>query len=176
LRQWVLRITVYADELLAGLDDLDWPESTKEMQRNWIGRSEGADIDFPVEGHAERTIRVFTTRPDTLFGATYMVLAPEHALVTEITTAPQRAAVTAYCEDAARKSEFERAELQKTKTGVFTGAFAVNPATQTKIPIWVADYVLASYGTGAIMAVPGEDQRDWDFATAHHLPIIRTVK
>jgi len=176
LRQWVLRITAYAEELLAGLDALDWPQSTKEMQRNWIGRSEGTDVDFPIDSHADRSIRVFTTRPDTLFGATYMVLAPEHALVAEITTAPQRAAVTAYCEEAARKSEFERAELQKTKTGVFTGAFAVNPATQAKIPVWVADYVLASYGTGAIMAVPGEDQRDWDFAKAHDLPIIRTVQ
>ena len=176
LRQWVLRITEYADELLAGLDDVDWPDSTKEMQRNWIGRSEGAEVDFPIVGHDAQPIRVFTTRPDTLFGATYMVLAPEHALVEQITTAEQRDAVNTYCETAARKSEFERAELQKTKTGVFTGAYAVNPTNETHIPIWVADYVLASYGTGAIMAVPGQDQRDWDFAAAFDLPIIRTVQ
>jgi leucyl-tRNA synthetase len=176
LRQWVLRITEYADELLAGLDDVDWPDSTKEMQRNWIGRSEGAEVDFPIVGFDAEPIRVFTTRPDTLFGATYMVLAPEHALVEQITTDEQREAVTEYCETAARKSEFERAELQKTKTGVFTGAYAVNPANQANIPIWAADYVLASYGTGAIMAVPGEDQRDWDFAKAFDLPIIRTVQ
>ncbi len=176
LRQWVLRITEYADELLAGLDEVEWPDSTKEMQRNWIGRSEGAEVDFTIVGHDAESIRVFTTRPDTLFGATYMVLAPEHALVEQITTAEQREAVTAYCEAAAQKSEFERAELQKTKTGVFTGAYAVNPANQETIPIWVADYVLASYGTGAIMAVPGEDQRDWDFAAAFGLPIIRTVQ
>ncbi|NIW25014.1 MAG: leucine--tRNA ligase, partial [Gammaproteobacteria bacterium] len=176
LRQWVLRITEYADELLAGLDDVDWPDSTKEMQRNWIGRSEGAEVDFPIVGHDAQPIRVFTTRPDTLFGATYMVLAPEHALVEQITTPEQRDAVNEYCETAARKSEFERAELQKTKTGVFTGAYAVNPANDENIPIWVADYVLASYGTGAIMAVPGEDQRDWDFAAAFDLPIIRTVQ
>ena len=176
LRQWVLRITEYADELLAGLEDVDWPESTKEMQRNWIGRSEGAEVDFQIVGHDADPIRVFTTRPDTLFGATYMVLAPEHALVEQITTAEQREAVVAYCETAAQKSEFERAELQKTKTGVFTGAYAVNPANQETIPIWVADYVLATYGTGAIMAVPGEDQRDWDFAAAFDLPIIRTVQ
>ena len=176
LRQWVLRITAYADELLAGLNDVDWPDSTKEMQRNWIGRSEGAEVYFPIVGHDAQPIRVFTTRPDTLFGATYMVLAPEHALVEQITSAEQRDAVTAYCETTARKSEFERAELQKTKTGVFTGAYAVNPANQENIPIWVADYVLVSYGTGAIMAVPGEDQRDWDFAAAFDLPIIRTVQ
>jgi len=176
LRQWVLRITEYADALLAGLDDVDWPDSTKEMQRNWIGRSEGAEIAFPIVGHDTQPIRVFTTRPDTVFGATYMVLAPEHVLVEQITTAEQRDAVTAYCETAARKSEFERAELQKTKTGVFTGAYAINPANQKHIPIWVADYVLVSYGTGAIMAVPGQDQRDWDFAAAFDLPIIRTVQ
>jgi len=176
LRQWVLRITEYADALLAGLDDVDWPDSTKEMQRNWIGRSEGAEIAFPIVGHDTQPIRVFTTRPDTVFGATYMVLAPEHVLVEQITTAEQSDAVTAYCETAARKSEFERAELQKTKTGVFTGAYAINPANQKHIPIWVADYVLVSYGTGAIMAVPGQDQRDWDFAAAFDLPIIRTVQ
>jgi leucyl-tRNA synthetase len=176
LRQWVLRITAFADALLEGLDDLDWPESTKEMQRNWIGRSEGAEVDFPIVGHLEHALRVFTTRPDTLFGATYMVLAPEHELVAEIVTDAQRDSVSAYCDEATHKSEFERAELQKTKTGMFTGAYAINPATDSKIPIWVADYVLASYGTGAIMAVPGEDQRDWDFAAAFDLPIVRTVQ
>jgi leucyl-tRNA synthetase len=176
LRQWVLKITAYADALLAGLDELDWPDSTKDMQRNWIGRSEGAEIDFAVPGHADVGIRVFTTRPDTLFGATYMVLAPEHELVAKLTTDAQRSVVDAYCEQAARKSELERAELQKDKTGVFTGAHAENPATGEPIPVWIADYVLAGYGTGAIMAVPGQDQRDWQFATAHGLPIIRTVE
>jgi leucyl-tRNA synthetase len=176
LRQWVLRITEYADRLLAGLEGLDWPESTKEMQRNWIGRSEGAEIEFPVNGISAQTIRVFTTRPDTLFGATYMVLAPEHALVQVITTPEQSSSVDDYCREAAHKSELERVELQKTKTGVFTGAYAINPATQRRIPVWVADYVLASYGTGAIMAVPGQDQRDWEFAVAYGLPIVRTVQ
>ena len=176
LRQWVLRITEYADKLLSGLDDLDWPDSTKEMQRNWIGRSEGAEVDFLIDGDPERLIRVFTTRPDTLFGATYMVLAPEHELVAKLTTEEQRAAVETYQQEAAKKSELERAELQKEKTGVFTGAYAINPVNDERIPIWVADYVLVSYGTGAIMAVPGEDQRDWDFAEAFDLPIIRTVQ
>ena len=176
LRQWVLRITQYADELLKGLDDLDWPHSTKEMQRNWIGRSEGAEIDFGVDGAPGTKIRVFTTRPDTLFGATYMVLAPEHELVATLTAADQRAAVEQYREQAARKSELERTELQKTKTGVFTGACAINPATGGRIPIWIADYVLAGYGTGAIMAVPAQDQRDFEFAAAHGLPVVRTVQ
>jgi leucyl-tRNA synthetase len=176
LRQWVLKITAYADALLAGLDDLDWPASTKEMQRNWIGRSEGAEIDFAIVGNARDKIRVFTTRPDTLFGATYMVLAPEHELVDALTTDEQRAAVAAYRDLAAAKSELERAELQKDKTGVFTGAQAINPANGKSIPIWIADYVLAGYGTGAIMAVPGQDQRDWDFATKYKLPIVRTVQ
>jgi leucyl-tRNA synthetase len=176
LRQWVLKITAYADALLTGLDDLDWPASTKEMQRNWIGRSEGAEIDFAVAGNARDKIRVFTTRPDTLFGATYMVLAPEHELVDALTTDQQRAAVAAYRDLAAAKSELERAELQKDKTGVFTGAQAINPANGKSIPIWIADYVLAGYGTGAIMAVPGQDQRDWDFATKYELPIVRTVQ
>jgi leucyl-tRNA synthetase len=176
LRQWMLKITEYADALLAGLDDVEWPESTKEMQRNWIGRSEGAEIDFPVTGHAELEIRVFTTRPDTLFGATYMVLAPEHALLSVLTTDAERARVEAYREQAARKSELERAELQKTKTGVFTGSYAINPANSASIPIWIADYVLAGYGTGAIMAVPGQDQRDWEFAKTYDLPIVRTVE
>ena len=175
LKQWVLRITEYAEQLLSGLDELDWPQSTKEMQRNWIGRSEGADVDFRLAANNE-AIRVFTTRPDTLFGATYMVLAPEHPLVDSITTGNQREQVNAYRVEAASKSELERTELQKQKTGVFTGAFAFNPASGGKIPIWVADYVLASYGTGAIMAVPGEDQRDWEFAEMYSLPIIRTVE
>ena len=175
LKQWVLRITEYAEQLLSGLDELDWPQSTKEMQRNWIGRSEGADVDFRLAANNE-AIRVFTTRPDTLFGATYMVLAPEHPLVDSITTGNQREQVNAYRVEAASKSELARTELQKQKTGVFTGAFAFNPASGGKIPIWVADYVLASYGTGAIMAVPGEDQRDWEFAEMYSLPIIRTVE
>jgi leucyl-tRNA synthetase len=176
LRQWVLKITAYADALLEGLDGLDWPDSTKEMQRNWIGRSEGAEIDFAVDGAPGIQLRVFTTRPDTLFGATYMVLAPEHELVAQLATPEQRAAIDAYREQAARKSELERAELQKDKTGIFTGAYALNPATGGKIPIWIADYVLAGYGTGAIMAVPAQDQRDFEFARAHDLPMIRTVQ
>jgi leucyl-tRNA synthetase len=176
MRQWMLKITAYAERLLDGLDDLDWSESLKEMQRNWIGRSEGAEVDFPVFGHAETDIRVFTTRPDTLFGATFMVLAPEHPLVETITTAEHRDEVDAYRSAAALKSDLERTELQKEKTGVFTGAHAVNPATGNKIPVWIADYVLATYGTGAIMAVPGQDQRDWDFAERYGLPIVRTVQ
>ncbi len=176
LRQWVLKITAYADQLLEGLDELDWPTSTKEMQRNWIGRSEGADIDFPVQGSDNETLRVFTTRPDTIFGATYMVLAPEHPLVDALTTSAQRDAVNRYRVEAAGKSELERTELQKRKTGVPTGAYAINPATQGPIPIWIADYVLASYGTGAIMAVPGQDERDWEFAENYELPIVRTVQ
>src|SRR5512143_1766985 len=183
LRQWVLKITQYADELLKGLDDLDWPNSTKEMQRNWIGRSEGAEIDFLVDAGGAGVnarpnvkLRVFTTRPDTLFGATYMVLAPEHELVPRLATASQRAAIEAYRQQAARKSELERTELQKEKSGVFTGAYAVNPATGGKIPIWIADYVLAGYGTGAIMAVPAQDQRDFEFAATYGLPVIRTVQ
>ena len=176
LRQWVLKITAYADRLLEGLDELDWPASTKEMQRNWIGRSEGADIDFPVQGSEDHVLRVFTTRPDTIFGATYMVLAPEHPLVDALTTAAQRNAVDRYCAEAAGKSELERTELQKRKTGVATGAFALNPVTRAPIPIWIADYVLSSYGTGAIMAVPGQDERDWEFAETYDLPIVRTVQ
>jgi leucyl-tRNA synthetase len=175
LRQWVLKITEYADRLLAGLDELDWPDSTKEMQRNWIGRSEGAEVDFAVAG-SEAGIRVFTTRPDTLFGATYMVLAPEHPLVDAIVTPDRRASVETYQAQALTKSELERAELQKEKTGVFTGAFAVNPVNGRTIPVWVADYVLIGYGTGAIMAVPAQDQRDFEFATQYDLPIVRTVQ
>jgi leucyl-tRNA synthetase len=176
LRQWVLKITDYADRLLEGLDELDWPSSTKEMQRNWIGRSEGAEVDFAVAGRPELSIRVFTTRPDTLFGATYMVLAPEHELVDRLSSDAARAAVVAYREQAASKSELERSELQKDKSGVFTGAFALNPVNGETIPIWIADYVLAGYGTGAIMAVPAQDQRDYEFASKFDLPIIRTVE
>jgi leucyl-tRNA synthetase len=186
LRQWMLRITAYAERLLDDLALVDWPEPIKEMQRNWIGRSEGAEVDFPVtedsspretmNHHAPIAIRIFTTRPDTLFGATYMVLAPEHPLVDRITTPQQRAAVAAYREQAARKSDLERTELAKEKTGVFTGASAVNPVNNEAIPIWIADYVLISYGTGAIMAVPGQDERDWEFAEVYNLPIIRTVQ
>jgi len=176
LRQWVLKITEYAERLLAGLDELDWPDSTKEMQRNWIGRSDGAEIDFEVVGNANASIRVFTTRPDTLFGATYMVLAPEHELVAQSTTEDRREEIEAYQRQAASKSELERSDLQKQKSGVFTGAYAINPANEESIPIWIADYVLADYGTGAIMAVPAQDQRDWEFATQYGLPIIRTVQ
>ena len=175
LRQWVLRITEYAEALLSGLDGLDWPESTKEMQRNWIGRSEGIELEFPLVGVAGG-IRVFTTRPDTLFGATYMVLAPEHPLVDSVTAVARRQSVDDYRTAAATKSELERTDLQKEKTGVFTGGHAINPASGEEIPVWVADYVLAAYGTGAIMAVPGEDERDWEFAERYGLPIIRTVQ
>jgi leucyl-tRNA synthetase len=175
MRQWVLRITEYADRLLEGLETLDWPESTKEMQRNWIGRSAGAEIEFEVVGMREETIRVFTTRPDTLFGATYMVLAPEHPLVEKVVTPGQESAVRAYAEEAAKKSDLERTELQKDKTGVFSGGYAINPATGERIPIWVADYVLATYGTGAIMAVPAHDQRDYEFARKFDLAIREVV-
>ncbi|HTK77472.1 MAG TPA: leucine--tRNA ligase [Gemmataceae bacterium] len=175
LRQWVLRITSYADRLLKDLDQVDWPESIKTMQREWIGRSEGADVDFKLRDHPG-AIRVFTTRPDTLFGATYMVLAPEHALVDQITTPEQRQAVKEYQASASRKSDLERTELAKTKSGVFTGAYAINPVNGEAIPVWIADYVLASYGTGAIMAVPAQDERDWEFAEIYNLPIVRTVQ
>jgi leucyl-tRNA synthetase len=175
MRQWMLRITAYAERLLEDLEEVDWPDSIKEMQRNWIGRSIGADIDFRVSGHDE-TIRVFTTRPDTLFGATYMVLSPEHPLVDVITTAEQKSAVEAYRAEAANKSELDRTDLNKDKSGVFTGGHAVNPCTGKDIPVWVADYVLMSYGTGAIMAVPGHDERDWEFAVKYDIPIIEVVK
>jgi leucyl-tRNA synthetase len=177
LRQWMLRITAYAERLLDDLTLVDWSEAIKEMQRNWIGRSEGAEVDFRLEGPSPSTgttLRVFTTRPDTLFGATYMVLAPEHPLVEQITTGKQRAAVDAYRAEAARKSDLERTELAKKKTGVFTGAYAINPVNNEKTPIWIADYVLISYGTGAIMAVPAHDERDFEFAKQFGLPI-RTV-
>jgi len=174
LRQWMLKITAYADRLLEDLDELDWPESTKEMQRNWIGRSEGAEVDFPVDG-LDEIITVFTTRPDTLFGATYMVLAPEHPLVDKITTDEYRAQVREYQKQASQKSDLERTELQKEKTGVFTGGYAINPVNNEKIPIWVADYVLISYGTGAIMAVPAHDERDYEFARKYNLPIREVI-
>ncbi len=171
LRQWLLRITDYAERLLDDLKIVEWPESIKKQQRDWIGRSEGAEVDFVIEGSAGAKIRVFTTRPDTLFGATYMVLAPEHPLVSKITVGGQRTAVKKYQAEAARKSDLERTELAKTKTGIFTGAFALNPVNDESIPIWIADYVLGSYGTGAIMAVPAHDERDFEFAKEFRLPI-----
>ena len=174
MKQWVLRITEYAERLLNDVDDLDWPEPIKEMQRNWIGKSEGATIKFKVESGDE--IEVFTTRPDTLFGATYMVVAPEHSLVSKITTASQKAAVDAYVEACKAKNELERTELNKDKTGVPTGAFATNPANGQKIPVWIADYVLATYGTGAVMAVPAHDERDHEFAKKYNLPIVRVIE
>ena len=174
LKQWMLRITKYADRLERDLDGLDWPESIKLMQRNWIGRSEGAQVTFAVDGFDE-TIEIYTTRPDTLFGATYMVLAPEHPLVERITTAGRRDAVRAYCEAAAQRSEMARTAEAKEKTGVDTGAFAINPVNHERIPIWVADYVLITYGTGAIMAVPGHDARDFEFAKQFGLPIRAVV-
>ena len=173
MRQWMLKITAYADRLLEDLKDVDWPEAIKEMQRNWIGRSEGAEVEFTV---GNKKIRVFTTRPDTLFGATYMVLAPEHELVKEITAPSDRAAVEAYAKKAAAKSELERTDLAKEKTGVFTGASAVNPVNGKAIPVWIADYVMASYGTGAIMAVPAHDARDYAFAKQYRLPIVEVIK
>lgn len=174
MRQWVLKITEYADRLLDDLDELDWAESIKDMQRNWIGRSKGAEVTFPLEGH-DAGVTVFTTRPDTLFGASYAVLAPEHELVADITTAEQREAVEAYVEKASRKSDLERTDLAKEKTGVFTGAYVINPVNGAKLPVWIADYVLAGYGTGAIMAVPGHDSRDWEFAKEFGLDIIEVV-
>jgi len=174
MRQWVLKITAYADRLLDDLKLLDWPASTREMQKNWIGRSVGAEVDFPLDG-MKGTLRIFTTRPDTLFGATYMVLAPEHPLVDVLTSAAQRSAVAAYREAAARKSDLQRQELAKEKTGVWTGGHAANPVNGERLPVWIADYVLMTYGTGAIMAVPGHDQRDWEFARAFGLPIREVV-
>jgi leucyl-tRNA synthetase len=175
MRQWMLKITEYAERLLADLDDVEWPESVKEMQRNWIGKSHGADVVFRIDG-TDLDFTVFTTRPDTLFGATYCVFSPEHPLVAEITTDAERSAVDAYVLEAAQKSDLDRTDLAKSKTGVFTGAHAVNPVNDELIPIWVADYVLMGYGTGAIMAVPGQDERDWEFAEVYQLPIIRTVQ
>ncbi|MED2786468.1 leucine--tRNA ligase [Bacillus thuringiensis] len=175
MRQWMLKITAYGDRLLEDLDELDWPESLKDMQRNWIGRSEGAEVHFNIDGTDEK-FTVFTTRPDTLFGATYCVLAPEHALVAEITTADQKEAVEAYINSVKMKSDLERTELAKEKTGVFTGAYAVNPVNGEKLPIWIADYVLATYGTGAVMAVPAHDERDYEFASVFNLPMKEVVK
>src|SRR5690625_42692 len=175
MKQWVLKITEYADRLLEDLEELDWPESIKEMQRNWIGRSEGAEVTFEIAGHDE-DFKVFTTRPDTLFGATYAVLAPEHPLIEKITTDEQRSAVTAYVEEMKSKTEIERTDVSKEKTGVFTGAYAINPVNDKQIPIWIADYVLMSYGTGAIMAVPAHDDRDYEFAKTFDLPIVEVVE
>jgi leucyl-tRNA synthetase len=170
LKQWMLRIPHYAERLLAGLETVDWPEGIKDMQKNWIGKSTGAEVDFQVDGH-DRVIRVFTTRPDTLFGATYMVLAPEHELVEQITTTDKKDNVAAYKRKAALKSDLDRTDLAKEKTGEFTGSYAINPVNGKKIPIWVADYVLMGYGTGAIMAVPSNDMRDFEFATEFKIPI-----
>ena len=175
LKQWMLRITSYADRLEEDLEDVNWPEPVKMMQRNWVGRSEGAHVDFVVEGQEDK-LRVFTTRPDTLFGATYMVLAPEHELVDVITKNDQKAAVKAYRKEASGKTDIDRMSESKTKTGVFTGCYAINPAGGSRIPIWIADYVLMGYGTGAIMAVPAQDERDWEFAKVFDLPIVRTVQ
>jgi leucyl-tRNA synthetase len=173
LRQWMLRITKYAQRLIDELDPLDWPEGIKLLQKNWIGRSEGAEVDFQLDGH---TVTVFTTRPDTLFGATYMVLAPEHPYVAEITTADQKEAVEAYIAACAAKSDLERGDLNKDKSGVFTGAYATNPVNGEQIPVWIADYVMMGYGTGAIMAVPAHDERDFEFAKKFELPIIQVVQ
>ncbi|MCM3381307.1 leucine--tRNA ligase [Shouchella rhizosphaerae] len=172
MKQWVLRITAYAERLLEDLEELEWPESLKDMQRNWIGKSEGAEVTFKINEHS---VNVFTTRPDTLFGATYMVLAPEHKLVSEITTDEQKEAVEAYQKQVALKSDIERTDLAKEKTGAFTGAYAINPVNGEKIPVWIADYVLISYGTGAVMAVPAHDERDFEFANAFGLPIKEVV-
>lgn len=171
MRQWVLKITAYADRLIDDLDLVDWPESVKEMQRNWIGRSEGASVFFPVVGDEDTKIEVFTTRADTLFGASYVVLAPEQELVDQLTTPEHKAEVEKYKEEASRRSDLERTDLNKDKTGVFTGSYVINPVNGEKLPIWISDYVLASYGTGAVMAVPSGDQRDYDFATKFDLPI-----
>ncbi|MDO4855694.1 MAG: leucine--tRNA ligase [Limosilactobacillus gorillae] len=176
MRQWVLKITAYADRLIDDLDLVDWPESVKEMQRNWIGRSQGASVKFPVEGHDGVEIEVFTTRVDTLFGASYVVLAPENDLVDQLTTPDQKEAVAAYKKEASRRSDLERTELNKDKTGVFTGAYVINPVNGEKLPIWTADYVLNSYGTGAVMAVPSGDQRDFEFATKFNLPITPVIE
>ena len=175
MRQWMLKITAYADRLLEDIEDVDWPEGLKEMQRNWIGRSEGVDVDFVIKD-TEAAFTVFTTRPDTLFGATYCVFAPEHPLLEQIITDEHRSAMQAYVEAARNKTDLQRTDLAKEKTGVFTGAYAINPANNKAIPIWVADYVLMGYGTGAIMAVPAEDERDWEFARTFNLPIVRTVQ
>ncbi|MBF0845363.1 class I tRNA ligase family protein, partial [Streptococcus danieliae] len=175
MRQWMLKITAYADRLLEDLEDLDWPESIKDMQRNWIGKSSGATVHFKIKGH-EEGFSVFTTRVDTLFGASYAVLAPEHPLVDVITSPEQAEAVADYKRQASLKSDLARTDLAKEKTGAFTGAYAINPANGKEIPIWIADYVLASYGTGAVMAVPAHDARDWEFAQVYDLPIIPVIE
>jgi leucyl-tRNA synthetase len=175
MRQWMLRITKFAERLLDGLDGLDWSDSIKKLQSDWIGKSVGAEVDFKLDGRND-VIRVFTTRPDTLFGATYMVMSPEHPLVNEITTDDNKAAVEAYKDQASKKSDLDRTDLAKDKTGQFTGAYAINPVNGEKIPIWISDYVLISYGTGAIMAVPAHDDRDFEFATTFNLPIIQVVQ
>ena len=175
MRQWILKITDYAESLLDGLDDLDWPENIKELQKNWIGKSEGVELGFEIDGHID-TINVYTTRPDTLFGASYMVLAPEHTLIHSIVTDEQRLKVEAYINETKKKSDFDRTEVNKDKTGVFTGSYGINPFSKEKIEIWIADYVLISYGTGAIMAVPGHDERDWEFASKYNLPIVEVVE
>ena len=179
MRQWMLRITAFAQRLIDELENLDWPESIKLLQRNWIGRSEGAEVKFEISNlgsQVPHAVTVFTTRPDTLFGATYMVLSPEHPLVRDITTPEQRAAVEAYVKQVSSKSDLERTELAKEKTGVFTGAFATNPVNGANIPVWIADYVLMTYGTGAIMAVPAHDERDFEFARKFELPILQVVQ
>ncbi len=187
MKQWMLKITEYAERLLIDLDMLDWPESTKEMQRNWIGRSEGAKVTFKIKNPSQSgaegedlggvlELEIFTTRPDTLWGATYMVLAPEHPYVDKITTAEHKTAVDIYKENAKHKSDLERQALEKDKSGVFTGAYAINPVNNEEVPIWISDYVLMGYGTGAIMAVPGHDERDWEFANRFHIPIVEVVK
>ncbi|MFL6594489.1 MAG: class I tRNA ligase family protein, partial [Chthoniobacterales bacterium] len=175
MRQWMLRITAYAERLSDELEGLDWPSGIKLLQRNWIGRSEGAEIEFVLADAADR-LRVYTTRPDTLYGATYMVLAPEHPLVDKVTTAERRDEVAKYRQQVAAKSDLERTELSKEKTGVFTGGFAINPANNKHIPIWIADYVLMGYGTGAIMAVPAHDERDLEFARKFQLPVVAVVQ
>lgn len=175
MRQWVLKITAYAERLLEDLEELDWPESLKAMQRNWIGKSEGALVDFKIIDHDE-TVQSYTTRPDTLFGATYVVLAPEHKLVKEVTTEEHKESVEAYIQSVATKSELERTSLNKEKSGVFTGGYVEHPITGEALPIWIADYVLASYGTGAVMAVPAHDERDFEFASSFNLPIIKVIE
>ncbi len=175
LRQWVLKITAYADRLLADLEELEWPDNVKQMQRNWIGRSEGVNIDFELPCHKQK-LRVYTTRPDTLFGATYLVISPEHPLAKKLATATQLILVKDYIRQATLKTELERTGLQKEKTGVFTGSYAINPATGKPLPVWISDFVLTSYGTGAIMSVPAHDSRDWEFAKQYDLPIIEVIK
>ena len=175
MRQWMLRITKYAESLLSGLDDVDWPHSIKELQRNWIGRSEGTKVLFELSS-ISKNLEVFTTRHDTLFGATYIVIAPEHPLVEDLLIEDQKTLVKNYIEETSKKSDLDRTELNKEKNGVFLGSYAINPVNGKEIPIWISDYVIMGYGTGAIMAVPGEDERDWEFATKYDLPIIRTVE